>query len=173
SESTSTTFARPVAPATTRTEPRGTSSVAASKSTSAAFARPRSGGAATRAFQPSPCLPTSSVRAAPGETVALIRAREIARELFEDGDVVVCGLLGVRDRERPLLLAARRREDPTVQVVEPGELGDLDVLARHERLVVDDLPVREHDAAFRADPDRVGGEPVAVDDVLGPGHEPV
>ena len=61
-------------PATTRTDERGTSSASASSSTSASFARPRSGGAATLAFQPSPCLPTSSVRVAPGETVTLIRA---------------------------------------------------------------------------------------------------
>jgi hypothetical protein len=109
--SISTTFARPLWPATTRTEPLGTSRAEESTSTSASFARPRSGGAATRTFQPSPCRPTSSVRAAPGETVTLIRAREDSRELFEDGDVVVSGLLGVRDRERPLLLAAGRRED--------------------------------------------------------------
>src|SRR5262245_58129810 len=55
SRSTSTTLARPVWPATRRTEPRGTSSADESSSTSASFARPRSGGAATRAFHPSPC----------------------------------------------------------------------------------------------------------------------
>lgn len=59
----------------TRTWDLGTSRALASNSTSASFARPRSGGAAIRAFQPSPWRPTISLRAAPGETVTLIRVR--------------------------------------------------------------------------------------------------
>ena len=111
---------------------------------SASLACPRSGGAATRTFQPSPYRPTSSVCAAPGETVTLIRAREIPRELFEDGDVVVRGPLGVRDRERTFVVEAGRGEDAAIQVVEPGGLRALDVPPRHEGLIVDDLRVGEH-----------------------------
>ena len=69
----------------------------------------------------------------------------------------------VGDRERPLLLAARGHEDAAVHVVEPGEVGELGVLVRLERLVVDDLLRRERDAPLRADPDRVAGQAVPVD----------
>ena len=58
---------------------RGTPSAPASSSTRAAFAFPRSGAAATRARQPSPWRPTSSVRDAPGETVTVIRVRPSGR----------------------------------------------------------------------------------------------
>ncbi len=51
-----------------RADLRGTPSASARSRTTASFARPRSGAALTRTFQPSPCLPTSSVRVAPGET---------------------------------------------------------------------------------------------------------
>src|SRR5215203_5268971 len=125
SASISTILERPRCPATTRTDPADTSSAAASSSTSAWFARPRSGGAATLAFQPSPCRPTSPVRAAPGETVTLIRAGEILDELLEDRDIGVRRLVRVCDRERPLLLAAGRHEDPAVQAVQPGQVREL------------------------------------------------
>ena len=60
---TSTILRREACPATTATRPCPMSSAPASSSTSARFARPRSGGAATRARQPSPWRPTSSLRA--------------------------------------------------------------------------------------------------------------
>ena len=69
-------------------------------------------------------------------------------------------------RERPLLLAAGRGEDAAVHVPEPAELGQLDVLVRLERLVVDDPDRRERDAALGADPDRVAGQAVLVDHAL-------
>src|SRR3954452_13726920 len=63
-----TTFSRAVWPETIDSERRGRPSSCASRSSTASFARPPSGGAATRTFQPSPCRPTSSLRRAPGET---------------------------------------------------------------------------------------------------------
>ena len=59
---------------------------------------------------------------------------------------------GVLDRQRPLLLAARRHEDAPVHGVEPGEIRQLAVLVRLERLVVRDLLRRERDAPFEPIP---------------------
>src|SRR3954449_2061882 len=84
---------------------------------------------------------------------------QVARHLLEDRDVAVDGLVGVGDRQRPLLLAAGRHEDAAVHVEEPGELGQLLVLVVLEDLVVGPLHGRESDAPLRADPDRVGREP--------------
>ena len=81
SESTSTTSRGRVGRPSPCTELAGTSSTDDRRPTRASFARPRSGGAATRTFQPSPCRPTSLVRAAPGETVTLIRVRGVPASL--------------------------------------------------------------------------------------------
>jgi hypothetical protein len=70
---TSIVFRRDDAPATTRTSARGTSRSVASHATSAAFARPPVGGAATRSFHASPWRPASSVRTAAGETMTVTR----------------------------------------------------------------------------------------------------
>src|SRR6476659_1868342 len=53
--------------------------------------------------------------------------RDVAGELLEDRHVAVQVLVGVGDRERPLLLHARGHEDATVHVVEPPEGGELAV----------------------------------------------
>ena len=66
----------------------------------AAFARPSSGGAATRTFQPAPCRPTSSVRRAPGATRSAQPRRGAAIEL--GGRVPALGATGRRlGRGRP------------------------------------------------------------------------
>src|SRR5262249_8744679 len=61
-------------PETTETAPRDTETVSAMSRTTAAFARPSSGGAVTWIFQPSPCLPIMRDRVAPGDTRRCNRA---------------------------------------------------------------------------------------------------
>src|SRR3954452_9611846 len=46
-------------------------------------------------------------------------ARQLCGELAEDLDVAVHGAVVVGDRQRPLLLAARRHVDAPVHVVQP------------------------------------------------------
>src|SRR5439155_181178 len=58
---------------TSETLARGTSSVAASSRSTASFARPSSGGSATRIFHASPYRPTIPGRRAPGDTRSLSR----------------------------------------------------------------------------------------------------
>src|SRR3954451_11747744 len=100
-------------------------------------------------------------------------ARQRLRQLAEHLDVVVDRPIGVRDRERPLLLASRRHEDAAVRVEEPGELGQLLVLVLLELLVVVQPDGREGDAALCADPDRVGLESGRVDHRLAAAHDAV
>src|SRR5262249_39400718 len=57
SPSSNTTFSRDACPDTSASRPRGTSSVSASSRSTASFARPFSGGSATRTFHASPCRP--------------------------------------------------------------------------------------------------------------------
>src|SRR5262249_46510966 len=66
--SSSTILSLPVCPETSVTAARGTSSVSARRRTTAAFARPFSGGCVTRTFHASPCRPTIAGRPAPGLT---------------------------------------------------------------------------------------------------------
>src|ERR1044072_1591525 len=82
-----------------------------------------------------------------------VSGAQVGGQLVERGDERVAVLLGVRDGERPLLLAPRRHVDAAVHVVEPGELGQLAALVGFERLVVDARPRRERDAALGADAD--------------------
>src|SRR5262245_65865568 len=78
----------------------------------------------------------AAIRNDPDPTLRL-RPGELAGELFEHSDVAVYRIVRVLDGERPLLLAARRREDAAVHVPEPGELRQVGVLVRLEGLVVD------------------------------------
>ncbi len=64
----STILSRVPCPETSVTASRGNASVSARSRTTASFARPPSGGAATRTFHASPCRPTTRARAAPGAT---------------------------------------------------------------------------------------------------------
>src|SRR5262245_19222963 len=64
----STTLSRTPCPETSVSPVTGTESRLDRSRRTAAFARPRSGGAATLTFHASPYRPTISVRAAPGET---------------------------------------------------------------------------------------------------------
>src|SRR2546421_2406020 len=64
----STILSRELCPETSFTASRGTERVSASRRTTASFARPASGGAATRTFQASPYRPTTAARSAPGDT---------------------------------------------------------------------------------------------------------
>ena len=74
-------------------------------------------------------------------------------------------LVGVGDRERPLLVDARRHEDAVVHVVEPGEHRELAVhLGRVVAVLAQALGGEDH-AALGADAHRVAGQAVAVDDL--------
>src|SRR6266511_1395205 len=66
--SRTTIFSRDACPETSSTVARGTSSVFASSRSTASFARPSSGGSATRTFHASPWRPAKPGLRAPGET---------------------------------------------------------------------------------------------------------
>src|SRR5205814_3298918 len=68
SPASSTILSRALWPETSVSESRGTPSVSASRRRTASFARPPSGAAVTRSFQPSPYRPTIAARPAPGLT---------------------------------------------------------------------------------------------------------
>ena len=71
--SSMTILSRAACPETSATLARGTSSVAASSRSTASFARPSSGGSATRTFHASPWRPAIPGRRAPGDTRSLSR----------------------------------------------------------------------------------------------------
>ena len=75
-------------------------------------------------------------------------------------------LLGVGDRQRPLLLDAGRHEDAVVHVVQPGERGQVVVDLREVVAVLAQRLRGEHDAALGADALGVAGEAVARDDLV-------
>src|SRR5436190_11838682 len=79
---------------------------------------------------------TRPMRFTRGSLRARALPRQRLRQLAEHLDVVVHRLLGVRDRQRPLLFAPRRHEDAAVRVEEPGELRQQLVLVLLELLVV-------------------------------------
>src|SRR5918994_709842 len=80
---TSTTLSREPCPATSLTSSGGIRSVSASRATAASFARPHSGGAATRTFQASPCRPTTPGLFDPGTTRSRNRVAPPATPGFE------------------------------------------------------------------------------------------
>src|SRR5436853_6746058 len=90
---------------------------------------------------------------------SLVLAGQRLRQLREDLHVVVHRLVGVRYRQRPLLLAPGRHEHAAVRVEQPGELRQLLVLVLLELLVVAQRNGGEGDAALGADAHRVGVEP--------------
>src|SRR5262245_30904140 len=91
--------------------------VSAMSRTTAAFARPPSGGAVTWIFQPSPCLPTMRARVAPGDTRRCNRAGFTSVSLALRGldpgrrDVV---LDGCKRRAQERAPAADLAEQPVV-----------------------------------------------------------
>src|SRR5581483_3509774 len=109
------------------------------------------------------CLPRTAVCS----TVGLrLGAAEVGGEGLEGGDVAVDVLLLVGDGEGPFLLDPGRHEDAVVHVVEPGEGGELAVhLGEVVAVLVDRLRGEDH-ASLCAEALCVGGEAVAVDDLL-------
>ena len=98
--------------------------------------------------------------------LAALGAGDVGGEGLEGVEVALQVLVGVGDRERPLLLGARGHEDAVVHVVEPGQAGELLVdLGQVVAVLIQPLG-REDDAALGAEALGVGGQAVVVDDLL-------
>ena len=95
----------------------------------------------------------------------------VAREQLERLEVAREVLVGVGDRQRPLLVLARRHEDAVVHVVEPRQVGQLVVDLRAVVAVLADRLGGEDHAALGAHADRVGGQAVLADDPLAALHQ--
>src|SRR2546423_704931 len=154
----------------TLTSPNGATTRAESRAASCTMSTPRCAAHSVSADSGSPIsrlgCTTSPIRFTPrslrGRASRPLPAQRL-RELREHLDVVVDRLLGVRHRQRPLLLASRCHEDAAVHAEEPRELEQLLVLVLLELLVVVELDGGEGDAALSPDPDRIGVEAVVVD----------
>src|SRR3954464_2280573 len=91
---------------------------------------------------------------------------ERASERLERIQVALEMLVRVGDRERPFLLDAGSHEDAVIHVEEPREGREIVIDLRQVVAVLADRFGGEDDAALRAEPLRVAGKPVALDDLV-------
>ena len=92
-------------------------------------------------------------RRSPPSVAQAEAAVSVAGEGLEGVEVALQVLVGVGDRERPLLLGPRGHEDPVVHVVEPGEGRELIVdLAQVVAVLIQPLGARRSRSPWRRAP---------------------